>query len=102
MKENRCVICGKPIRRGIFCIDCVRKEQQRKQQKQFFGMPVKPIKDEQELSGIETWHFIAPILAMHGGTLGDKLDLFDKAYVKIYSALKYWDEHHKDNKGDKK
>lgn len=54
------------------------------------------------LSAIETWHFIAPILAMHGGTLGDKLDLFDKAYVKIYSALKYWDEHHKDDEGDKK
>lgn len=101
MKENRCIICGKPIQKGKICFDCVRKEQQRKQQKQFFGMPVKPIKDDQELSGIETWHFIAPILAMHGGTLGDKLDLFDKAYVNIYSALKYWDEHHKD-KGDKK
>ena len=90
MKENKCVICGKPIRRGIFCIDCVRKEHQRKQQKQ--------LKDEQELSGIETWHFIAPILAMHGGTLGDKLDLFDKAYVKVYCALKFWDEHHKEKK----
>ncbi len=100
MKENRCVICGKPIRRGIFCIDCVRKEHQRKQQKQFFGMPVEPIKDEQELSGMETWHFIAPILAMHGGTLGDKLDLFDKAYVNVYCALKYWDEHHKDKDND--
>lgn len=100
MKENRCIICGKPIQRGKICFDCVRKEQQRKQQKQFFGMPVKPIEDEQELSGIETWHFIAPILAMHGGTLDDKLDLFDKAYVKIYSALKYWDEHHKDKDND--
>ena len=48
------------------------------------------------MTGIETWHFIAPIIAAHStmqtdGTLAE----FDKAYVMVYCALKYWDETHK-------
>lgn len=53
------------------------------------------------MTGKETWNFIAPILAMHGGTKREGLDQFDEAYVMVYSALKFWDEHHKENKNGK-
>lgn len=53
----------------------------------------------EELTGIDTWHLVSPILANYLDKEG--YGLLDKAYVNVYSALKYWDEHHKD-KGDKK
>ncbi len=48
MKERRCSICGKLLRtnRGMICWDCVRKHQQRRQQKQLFGMEVKKMNKE--------------------------------------------------------
>lgn len=45
------------------------------------------------MTGMEAWSIVAPILAAHGGTNPDGLDLFDEAYVMVYAALKYWDEH---------
>lgn len=39
MRITRCKICGKPLTRGQFCFDCMRKEQQQRQQRQFFGKP---------------------------------------------------------------
>lgn len=55
------------------------------------------------MTGKETWEFIAPIIASHSTMQKDgKLDQFDKAYVMIYGALKFWDEHHKENENDRK
>lgn len=55
---------------------------------------------DMELNGMDTWALVAPILAQR--TNGKDFGLLDKAYVNVYGALKYWDEHHKDDKGDKK
>ena len=54
----------------------------------------------EELTGIDTWHLVSPILANYMDK--DEFGLLDKAYVKVFCALKYWDEHHKNDKGDKK
>ena len=77
MEVNRCRICGKPIRKGLFCFDCVRKHQQRKQQRQFFG---KPAEHPQGMSGEDTKtltklidkYGISMILRMTGTILADK------------------------------
>lgn len=53
--------------------------------------------NNEELTGIETWHLISPILAARLD--GQEFSVMDKAYVKVYCALKYWDEHHKEKKG---
>lgn len=50
----------------------------------------------EELTGIDTWHLVAPILAKHMD--GEQFGLLDEAYVKVFCALKFWDEHHKENK----
>lgn len=54
----------------------------------------------EELTGIDTWQLVSPILANHLDK--ERFGLLDKAYVKVFCALKYWDEHHKDDEGDKK
>lgn len=54
------------------------------------------------MTGKETWEFIAPIIASHGGTRKDGLDYFDEAYVMVFSALKFWDKYHKENENDRK
>ena len=45
------------------------------------------------MTGREAWSIIAPLLAVHGGTNEGGIDCIDEAYVTVYSALKYWDEH---------
>ena len=45
------------------------------------------------MTGSEAWSIVAPILAVHGGTNPNGLDLLDEAYVTVFSALKFWDEH---------
>lgn len=57
------------------------------------------MKNNEELTGIDTWHLVSPILANHMDK--KEFGLLDKAYVMVFCALKYWDECHKD-KGDKK
>jgi hypothetical protein len=53
-----------------------------------------------ELTGLDTWNLVAPILAQR--TNEKDFGLLDKAYVNVFCALKFWDEHHKNDKGDKK
>ena len=49
-------------------------------------------------TGHEAWSLISPIIAPHGGVNDDgKISLLDEAYVLVFSALNYWDEHHKEN-----
>ena len=77
MEEIRCRICGKQIRKGLFCFDCVRKHQQRKQQKQFFGMPTEHPQgmsgeDTKTLSDLIDKYGISMILRMAGTIIGDK------------------------------
>lgn len=51
------------------------------------------------MTGKDAWSLISPIIAPHGGS-GGKMDLLDEAYVLVYSALKYWDENHKESDDD--
>lgn len=53
----------------------------------------------EELTGIDTWHLVAPILVKYMD--GEEFGLLDKAYVKVFCALKFWDEHHKDKEDNK-
>ena len=56
---------------------------------------------EVNMTGKEAWSLIAPIIAPHGGVNDDgKISLLDEAYVTTFSALKYWDERHKENDDD--
>lgn len=77
MEVNRCRICGKQIRKGLFCFDCVRKHSQRKQQKQFFGIPAEhpqemSSEDTKVLSDLIDKYGISMILRMAGTIIGDK------------------------------
>lgn len=57
---------------------------------------------EVNMTGEEAWSLISPIIAPHGGVNDDgKISLLDEAYVLVFSALKYWDENHKENENDK-
>lgn len=51
------------------------------------------------MTGREAWSLVAPIIAPHGGDVDGSFNLLDEAYVIVYSALKYWDEH-KDQEGE--
>ena len=76
MEERKCRICGNPINKGMYCWDCVRKHQQRKQQRQFFG---KTADHPQGMSGEDTKaladlidkYGISMILRMAGTIVGD-------------------------------
>jgi hypothetical protein len=48
----------------------------------------------EDLTGIETWHLIAPLLVPYMEN-EQEFSTWGKAYVKIFCALKYWDENHK-------
>jgi hypothetical protein len=53
------------------------------------------------MTGHEAWSLISPIIAPHGGVNDDgKISLLDEAYVLVFSALNYWDEHHKENEDE--
>ena len=53
------------------------------------------------MTGKEAWSLISPIIAPHGGVNDDgKISLLDEAYVTTFSALKYWDERHKENEDE--
>lgn len=54
----------------------------------------------EELTGIDTWHIVAPILVKYMDE--SEFGMMGKAYVNVYCALQYWDEHHKNNEGVKK
>ena len=56
--------------------------------------------NKEELTGIDTWHIVAPILVKYMDE--SEFGMMGKAYVNVYCALKYWDEHHKTNEGVKK
>ena len=45
MEQSKCRLCGKPLTRGIFCFDCMRKEQLRRQQRLFFGKKAESTND---------------------------------------------------------
>lgn len=45
------------------------------------------------MTGKEAWSIIAPLLASHST---GEFNVLDEAYVLVYGALQYWDEH----KGD--
>ena len=51
--------------------------------------------NNEELTGMETWHLIAPLLVQHMEN-EQEFSTWGKAYVKIFCALKYWDENHKE------
>ena len=51
--------------------------------------------NNEELTGMETWHLIAPLLVPYMEN-EQKFSTWGKAYVKVFCALKYWDEHHKE------
>ena len=48
------------------------------------------MRNQDDLTGMETWSIVAPILAAHMGN--EKFGLLEEAYVMVYCALKYWDE----------
>lgn len=53
------------------------------------------MKNNEELTGMETWNLIAPLLVPHMENEQES-SIWGKAYVKIFCALKYWDKNHKE------
>lgn len=58
------------------------------------------------MTGMETWHIVAPIIAAHSVKTCDTngkyvLNPLDEAYVMVYVALKQYDEKEKEAYGNK-
>lgn len=54
-----------------------------------------------DLTGMDVWHIVSPLLAkyMYNEKAGS---IMVTVYVKIYCALKFWDEHHKEANNGKR
>lgn len=49
-----------------------------------------------DITGMDAWALVSPILAKY--TDGIHFTELDEAYVKVFCALKYWDENHEKEK----